>query len=170
MEAEDRVDVVLIGSGAPIDGSGTLWKAVDGAPIYRRIVDVTDPGSFMRTDFADLRDVWTGRRVLGPETPAPEEAKGLVMVGQEGAPGYEEEFTAWIHTEHVPAFAVVPGVLMAARYEAVDSSPGQFALYYLESLAVCETEAWIRAGQTPWRARMDNHKQNRVRGRYEALG
>ncbi len=48
----------------------------------------------------------------------------------------------------------VPGVLNAARYEAVRSGPKHLACYELESTAVVETEAFTSLKPTEWAQRI----------------
>ena len=44
---------------------------------------------------------------------------GLLMVYCDVAAEHEEEFNRWYNDEHIPERLAIPGVLNAARYQAV---------------------------------------------------
>jgi hypothetical protein len=52
------------------------------------------------------------------------------------------EFNEWYNNEHLPELLSVPGILSAARYEAVKGGPHYLACYELESVAVMQTPAF----------------------------
>ncbi|MCI0438997.1 MAG: hypothetical protein L0177_07665 [Chloroflexi bacterium] len=81
---------------------------------------------------------------------------GLLMVWCDVPAEVEEEFNRWYNEEHVAERLSVPGVLNAARYEAVQNGPKHLACYELESPAVPETNAYKDKliNPTPWTRRM----------------
>ena len=64
---------------------------------------------------------------------AAKKGDGLLMVYCEVPEHYEEEFNAWYHDEHIPERLAIPGVLNAARYQAVAGGPKYLACYELAS-------------------------------------
>ena len=81
---------------------------------------------------------------------------GLLMVWCEVPEHQEEEFNRWYNEEHLAERLSVPGLLSAARYEAVSSGPKHLAVYELESPAVMESPEYleIRRAPTEWSKRM----------------
>ena len=81
---------------------------------------------------------------------------GLLMVWCEVPDEIEDEFNRWYNEEHIEERLSVPGILSAARYEAVVSGPKHLAVYELENSAVMESDAYleIRAKPTEWSKRM----------------
>ncbi len=65
----------------------------------------------------------------------------------------------------------VPGVLNAARYEAVRSGPKHLACYELESTAVVETEAFTSLKPTEWAQRIGPRviATNRINNFYQMI-
>src|SRR5262249_36836120 len=61
-----------------------------------------------------------------------------------------QEFNKWYNEEHLPELLSVPGILSAARYEAVKGGPQYLACYELESVAVMKTPAFTSRPRTPW--------------------
>ena len=61
---------------------------------------------------------------------------------------HEDFFNRWYNEEHIPELMSVPGILNAARYEAVRSGPKHLACYELESVAVVETDAFKNRPRT----------------------
>jgi len=61
-----------------------------------------------------------------------------------------QEFNKWYNEEHLPELLSVPGILSAARYEAVKGGPQYLACYELESVAVMQTPAFTNRPRTPW--------------------
>ena len=70
---------------------------------------------------------------------------GLMMVWMDVPSDKEEEFNRWYNEEHLAELVAIPGVLNAARYEAVSSGPKHLACYELESRGRCEANP-----STPW--------------------
>jgi len=67
---------------------------------------------------------------------------GLFMVWVDVPADKLAEFNGYYNEEHLAELLAVPGVLNAARYEAVSSGPKHLACYELESPAVIETDAF----------------------------
>ncbi|MBL6600197.1 MAG: hypothetical protein ISP41_15020, partial [Alphaproteobacteria bacterium] len=88
---------------------------------------------------------------------------GLLLNAMNVAPEAEADFNAWYDEEHIPALASVPGTLAARRYISEEGSHRYVALYHLESPDVTRTEAWAKAVDTPWSARVRPHFRDRVR-------
>ena len=61
---------------------------------------------------------------------------------------HEDFFNRWYNEEHIPELMSVPGILNAARYEAVRSGPKHLGCYELESVAVAETDAFKNRPRT----------------------
>ncbi len=85
---------------------------------------------------------------------ADRKATGLMMVWMDVPADKEEEFNRWYNEEHLQELLAVPGVLNAARYEAVQSGPKHLACYELESTQVVETEAFTSRKPTEWAQRI----------------
>jgi hypothetical protein len=68
----------------------------------------------------------------------------------------EEEFNRWYNQEHLAERLSVPGILSAARYEAVSSGPKHLTVYELESSSVMESHEYlaVRREPTEWSKRM----------------
>ena len=78
----------------------------------------------------------------------------LMMVAADIPADREEDFNRWYNEEHLKELLSVPGILNAARYEAVRSGPKHLACYELESVAVIETDAFKNRPRTEWGARV----------------
>ena len=78
---------------------------------------------------------------------------GLLMVWADVPADKEGDFNAWYNEEHIPELLAIPGILNAARYEAVKSGPKHLACYELESPAVVETEAFRNRPRSEWAQR-----------------
>jgi hypothetical protein len=59
---------------------------------------------------------------------------GVLMVWADVPQVYEPEFDDWYNQEHLPDLAAIPGVLAAARFEAVAGGPKHLAWYALEDV------------------------------------
>lgn len=97
---------------------------------------------------------------------APVGAGGLLVNAMNVAPEGEADFNAWYDEEHIPALAAVKGTLAASRYlsgEAGGGSHKYVAIYHLESPDVTRTEAWAKAVDTPWSAKVRPHFRDRIR-------
>ena len=78
----------------------------------------------------------------------------LMMVMADIPADKEEDFNQWYNEEHLKELMSIPGVLNAARYEAIRSGPKHLACYELESPAVIETDAFKNRPRTEWGARV----------------
>jgi hypothetical protein len=110
-----------------------------------------------------------GTQGLAGNMDAPVGAGGLLLNAMNVAPEAEDDFNAWYDEEHIPALAAVPGTMAARRYKAEGGSHRYVAIYNLESPDVTRSEAWAKAVDTPWSARMRPHFRDRIRiltGRY----
>ncbi len=85
---------------------------------------------------------------------ADKKGTGLLMVCVEVPADQEHEFNHWYNEEQLPELLAVPGVLSAARYEAVSSGPKHLACYELESSAVMDTDAFKNRPTTEWAQRV----------------
>jgi hypothetical protein len=66
----------------------------------------------------------------------------------------EEDFNHWYNEEHLAELLAVPGVLSAARYEAIRSGPKHLAFYELENADVVRSEAFTSRPTTEWGKRI----------------
>ena len=76
---------------------------------------------------------------------------GLLMVWCEVPVDIEDEFNRWYNEEHIEERLSIPGILSAARYEAVVSGPKHLAVYELESSAIMESDEYLRGALQPHR-------------------
>jgi len=74
---------------------------------------------------------------------------GLRMVWCDVPADMEEEFNRWYNEEHLADLLAVPGVLNAARYEAVKGGPKHLACYELENAAVFDSEPCLEVRRNP---------------------
>jgi len=87
---------------------------------------------------------------------AAKKGNGLMMVYSDIPAEHEEEYNRWYNEEHIPERLSIPGVLNAARYQAVAGGPKYLACYELDSPDTWYTEAWQKWLQNPteWSKRM----------------
>jgi hypothetical protein len=76
---------------------------------------------------------------------AAKKGDGLLMVYCDVAAEHEEEFNRWYNNEHIPERLSIPGVLNAARYQAVAGGPKYLACYELASV-----DAWYAEARQKW--------------------
>jgi hypothetical protein len=96
-----------------------------------------------------------GTQLKPGDVAAPDAAGGLLVASMNIEPALEPEFTAWYDTEHLPQLSAVPGVLCGRRFRATAPSERQYlALYHLQSPEVAQSDAWRRAADTPWTAKL----------------
>ena len=79
-----------------------------------------------------------------------QKGRGIFMVYVDIDAQHVQEFNKWYNEEHLPELLSVPGILSAARYEAVKGGPKYLACYELESVAVIKTPAFTNRPRTPW--------------------
>ena len=85
---------------------------------------------------------------------ADKKGTGLLLVWADIPADREEDFNSWYNEEHIPELLSIPGVLNAARYEAVKSGPKHLACYELESPAVMDSDAFKNRPRTEWGSRV----------------
>src|SRR4051812_30828434 len=68
-----------------------------------------------------------------------QKGRGIFMVYVDIDAQHVQEFNKWYNEEHLPELLSVPGILSAARYEAVKGGPQYLACYELDSVAVMRT-------------------------------
>ncbi|MEL0111675.1 MAG: hypothetical protein VW835_08085 [Rickettsiales bacterium] len=108
-----------------------------------------------------------GTQMTPGDMVAPEGAGGLLLNAMNVAPEGEDDFNAWYDEEHLPALAAVPGTLAARRYRSREDDPDSthryVAIYHLTAPEVTQSDAWKKAVDTPWSARVRPHFQDRIR-------
>ncbi len=113
-----------------------------------------------------------GAQTLPGEAEAPAGAGGLLLNAMNVTPEGEADFNAWYDEEHIPALAGVPGCLAARRYLSdprIEGTHKYVAIYHLATPEVTRSDAWAKAVDTPWSARVRPHFRDRLRvltGRY----
>ncbi len=84
---------------------------------------------------------------------------GLLMVWIDMPAAMEEDFNNWYNEEHLYKVYSFPGVLNAARYEAVSGGPKHLAMYELENPQVWDSDSLKQAAQeyehSPWTQRIN---------------
>lgn len=84
-------------------------------------------------------------------------SRGLLVVWFEIPAETEEEFNDWYNTEHIPQREVIPGILSARRFIAVEGEPRYLAIYDLEQPDVMHSPAYLNIigeHETPWTRRI----------------
>ena len=79
-----------------------------------------------------------------------QKGRGIFMVYVDIDAQHVQQFNEWYNKEHLPELLSVPGILSAARYEALKGGPQYLACYELESVAVMQTPAFTNRPRTPW--------------------
>ena len=115
-----------------------------------------------------------GTQLNPGDAAAPEGAGGFLLNAMNVTPEGEDDFNAWYDEEHLSALAAVPGTLSARRYRSTEDggSHKYVAIYHLRSPDVTHSEAWAKAVDTPWSARVRPHFRDRIRilaKRYERV-
>ena len=87
---------------------------------------------------------------------ANKKGRGLLMVYCDVPPDVEEEFNEWYNQEHIPERLSIPGVLNAARYEALQGGPKYLACYELDTHQAWHSPEWQHwlNNPTEWSNRM----------------
>jgi hypothetical protein len=83
-----------------------------------------------------------------------QKGRGIFLVYVDIDAEHDKEFNEWYNTEHLPELLAVPGILAAARYQAVKGGPKYLACYELDTVAVMQTPAFTNRPRTPWGARV----------------
>jgi len=79
---------------------------------------------------------------------------GLLMVWCDVPEDQEDEFNRWYNEEHIAEILTVPGVLDAARYEAVKGGPKHLACYELENPSAVLGDGFTKRTKSKWRETM----------------
>ncbi len=87
---------------------------------------------------------------------AAKKGDGLLMVYSEVPAEHDAEYNRWYNEEHIPERLSIPGVLNAARYEAVAGGPKYLACYELSSPDAWHADDWQKwlKNPTEWSRRM----------------
>jgi hypothetical protein len=153
------------------------WIAEDNPSIHVATYDLEKPAVLTspayRAVTGDHQSPWTGRvtamcrrimryegeQLLPGHLTAASGAGALLVASMNIDPAAEAEFTEWYNSEHLPQLGAVPGVLAARRYRATDTASERryLALYHLRDATVSRSDAWAKAANTPWTARMRPH-------------
>jgi hypothetical protein len=96
-------------------------------------------------------------------------ARCLYCFKADVAPEVEQDFNDWYDKEHLEAMAGVPGCVSARRFVSVEGQQKYMALYDLESPDVVNSEAWQKAANTSWTAKIRPHFRNPAKGYYELI-
>ena len=83
-----------------------------------------------------------------------QKGRGIFLVYVDIDAKDDQEFNEWYNTEHLPELLAVPGILAAARYEAVKGGPKYLACYELVNVEVLHTPAFTNRPRTPWGQRV----------------
>jgi hypothetical protein len=83
--------------------------------------------------------------------------KGFLLVLMQPPAAFEDEFTAWYDTEHIPERTAVPGFETGLRFVCIDGTPKYLAMYDLAQADVLDSPAYQaiagdRSG--PWTRRV----------------
>jgi hypothetical protein len=106
---------------------------------------------------------YEGDQLSPGEVLAPDGAAALLLVSMNVAPEREAEFNEWYDLEHLPALALVPGVLCARRYSGSSATQRYLAVYHLASRDVPRSSEWKLAANTPWSERIKPHLRDYLR-------
>ena len=100
-----------------------------------------------------------GTQIVPGDVTGPAEANALLAVAMNVDPAVEAEYNEWYNTEHLPQLGAVPGVLTARRFlsSGPDIERKYLALYHMTSLDASRSDAWSKAANTPWTAKMRPH-------------
>ncbi len=98
---------------------------------------------------------------------------GILVVMADVPAELEEEFNRWYNEEHLAELTSLPGVLNAARYEAISGSPKHLAVYEMESPDVYSGDTFQHYLANPgeWSRRMSPRVigQNYVHNVYQVI-
>jgi len=191
-EFDDWYDTEHIPERLSVKGflNAERWVAADGAKTALATYDLESLDVLKQESYVskkgDGRSPWSkriGRKTdlfsrltaeqLSPgREAAPKNAGGLLMVATNIASDVDKDFNAWYDEEHLPALRKVPGALSARRFRTDEGAPQYVALYHLKGPEVAASEAWKKAVETPWTARIRPHFKDTLRlvfRKYEGL-
>ena len=107
-----------------------------------------------------------GTQITPGNEPAPMDAGALLLNAMNVEEEAEDDFNAWYDEEHVPALLTVPGTLTARRYRSAEDGGGTHryvAIYHLAAAEVTASEAWQKAVDTSWSAKIRPYFRDRIR-------
>lgn len=108
-----------------------------------------------------------GTQIKPGNASAPAHADAVLINAMNVAPEAEADFNAWYDEEHLPALGRVPGTMTARRFKAREGANGvtqrYVAVYHLTSSDVTRSDAWKKAVDTPWTAKVRPHFRDHVR-------
>src|SRR3989454_5818182 len=78
-----------------------------------------------------------------------QKGRGIFLVYVDIDAQHDKDFNDWYNTEHLPELLAVPGILAAARYQAVKGGPKYLACYELDNMAVMHTPAFTNPPPAP---------------------
>ncbi|HYC48008.1 MAG TPA: hypothetical protein VED01_21250 [Burkholderiales bacterium] len=157
------------------------WVAADGARTALATYDLESLAVLKQPSYTskkgDGRTPWskriarttelfcrlTAEQIVPGDEAAPSNAGGLLMFATNVAREAENDFNNWYNEEHVPALRKVAGVLSARRFKTDEGAPQYVALYHLSGPEVASSEAWKKAVETPWTARIRPHMKDVLR-------
>jgi hypothetical protein len=99
---------------------------------------------------------FVGEQLVPGDRTAPSGAGALLIASMTPEPNAETEFNDWYDNEHLPHLLTVPGVLSGRRFRATDTESERryLSLYHLRDVGVSRSDAWSKASNTGWTARM----------------
>lgn len=171
-------------AGLPGVLSVARYVALKGNPKYLTMCELDDAGALGTPEYIALRRdavLWDApgsparvggnvlvkgyRRIFPLRSSAAEltaEPAPHLQLGRMDVPAsIEEEFNEWYNTVYVPGYLVVPGVMRARRFVAVEGRPKYLTVYELERPDVPESEAWNRVRDSnPWNTRIRPHMRH----------
>ena len=182
-EFDDWYDTEHIPERLSVKGflNAERWVAADGAKTALATYDLENLDVLKEESYVskkgDGRSPWSKRiarktdlfsrltaEQLSPgREAAPKNAGGLLMVATNIASDVDKDFNAWYDEEHLPALRKVPGCLSARRFKTDEGAPQYVALYHLKGPEVAASEAWKKAVETPWTARIRPHFKDTLR-------
>jgi hypothetical protein len=157
------------------------WIGIDDPKISVATYDLDDVGVLHSPPYlavgGDNASPWTkrtakfrktilryeGEQLFPGDRIAPGEPAALFLIGMNVAAEHDHEFNEWYNSEHIPALAVVPGVVCARRYRGSGGTQRYVALYHLASAEVIRSEKWRSAADTPWTQKLRPYFRDQLR-------
>ena len=134
------------------------------SPAYRAIAGANlSPWSKRVTGKCQRICRFEAEQILPGNQAGPANAGGMMMFAMNVKPEAEADFNAWYDQEHRPRLAAVPGCLCARRFRTEGGTHKYIAIYHLESPAVCSSQTWREAADTPWTMKIRPQTSDRLR-------
>jgi hypothetical protein len=160
--------------GVPGFLSGRRYLAVEGAPKYLALYELTDADVLKSDAFRQVRELpteWTKkmrplfrnpaigvyRQIFSHGAPPAKDADAVLTVRLNTPAEKEQEFNEWYNVDHIPALVGVPGVFRARRYVVVDGDPKYLAVYEMNDARIPKTPEWDKARNSEWTLRIRPH-------------